>query len=140
MGRSAAVSARFLVAVLLAPEVILAPLFSPLVLLDAAEIIIAAAAIIFLTAPAIVLLMTKILVAVHFLWPFAVIAEGGTWGLWSANGSVSFCTSGTLCGQMSWHGPSSRRSRMTKSSCRMPGAWKRDCRPSRSKAAIEGLR
>ena len=67
MGRSAAVSARFLVAVLLAPEVILAPLFSPLFLLDAAEIIIAAAAIIFLTAPAIVLLMTKILVAVHLL-------------------------------------------------------------------------
>ena len=67
MGRSAAVSARFLVAVLLAPEVILAPLFFPLVLLDAAEIIIAAAAIIFLTAPAIVLLMTKILVAVHLL-------------------------------------------------------------------------
>jgi hypothetical protein len=61
VGRSAAVSARFVVAVLLAPEVILAPLFSPLVLLDAAEIIIAAA---------IVLLMTKILVAVHFLWPF----------------------------------------------------------------------
>jgi len=60
------VSARFLVAVLLAPEVILAPLFSPLVLLDAAEIIIAAA-IIFLTAAAIVLLMTKILVAVHLL-------------------------------------------------------------------------
>jgi len=73
------VSARFLVAVLLAPEVILAPLFSPLFLLDAAEIIIAAA-IIFLTAAAIVLLMTKILVAVHFLWPFAVIVEGGTWG------------------------------------------------------------
>ena len=89
MGRSAAVSARFLVAVLLAPEVILAPLFSPLVLLDAAEIIIAAA-IIFLTAAAIVLLMTKILVAVHFLWPFAVIVEGGTWGLPSAEGSVSF--------------------------------------------------
>ena len=83
-------SARFLVAVLLAPEVILAPLFSPLVLLDAAEIIIAAAAIIFLTAPAIVLLMTKILVAVHFLWPFAVIVEGGTWGEPSAEGSVSF--------------------------------------------------
>ena len=89
MGRSAAVSARFLVAVLLAPEVILAPLFSPLVLLDAAEIIIAAA-IIFLTAAAIVLLMTKILVAVHFLWPFAVIVEGGTWGVPSAEGSVSF--------------------------------------------------
>jgi len=83
------VSARFLVAVLLAPEVILAPLFSPLVLLDAAEIIIAAA-IIFLTAAAIVLLMTKILVAVHFLWPFAVIAEGSTWGVPSAEGSVSF--------------------------------------------------
>ncbi len=82
-------SARFFVAVLLAPEVILAPLFPPLVLLDAAEIIIAAA-IIFLTAPAIVLLMTKILVAVHFLWPFAVIVEGGTWRLWSAEGSVSF--------------------------------------------------
>lgn len=82
-------SARFLVAVLLAPEVILAPLFSPLVLLDAAEIIIAAA-IIFLTAAAIVLLMTKILVAVHFLWPFAVIVEGGTWGVPSAEGSVSF--------------------------------------------------
>jgi hypothetical protein len=64
---------RVLVAVLLAPEVILAPLFSPLFLLDAAEII-------FLTAAAIVLLMTKILVAVHFLWPFAVIVEGGTWG------------------------------------------------------------
>ena len=90
MGRSAAVSARFLVAVLLAPEVILAPLFFPLVLLDAAEIIIAAAAIIFLTAPAIVLLMTKILVAVHFLWPFAVIVKGGTWGVPSAEGSVSF--------------------------------------------------
>jgi len=60
------VSARFFVAVLLAPEVILAPLFPPLVLLDAAEIIIAAA-IIFLTAAAIVLLMTKILVAVHLL-------------------------------------------------------------------------
>ena len=90
MGRSAAVSARFLVAVLLAPEVILAPLFFPLVLLDAAEIIIAAAAIIFLTAAAIVLLMTKILVAVHFLWPFAVIVEGGTWGVPSAEGSVSF--------------------------------------------------
>jgi hypothetical protein len=87
--RSAAVSARFLIAVLLAPEVILAPLFPPLVLLDAAEIIIAAAAVIFLTAPAIVLLM-KILVAVHFLWPFAVIVEGGTWRLWSAEGSVSF--------------------------------------------------
>ena len=82
-------SARFLVAVLLAPEVILAPLFFPLVLLDAAEIIIAAA-IIFLTAAAIVLLMTKILVAVHFLWPFAVIAEGSTWGVPSAEGSVSF--------------------------------------------------
>ena len=82
MGRSAAVSARFLVAVLLAPEVILAPLFSPLFLLDAAAIIIAAAAI--------VLLMTKILVAVHFLWPFAVIVEGGTWGVPSAEGSVSF--------------------------------------------------
>ena len=89
MGRSAAVSTRFLVAVLLAPEVILAPLFPPLVLLDAAEIIIAAAAVIFLTAPAIVLL-TKILVAVHFLWPFAVIVEGGTWGVPSAEGSVSF--------------------------------------------------
>ena len=89
MGRSAAVSARFLVAVLLAPEVILAPLFSPLVLLDAAEIIIAAA-IIFLTAAAIVLLMTKILVAVHFLWPFAVIVEGGTWGVPAAEGAVSF--------------------------------------------------
>jgi hypothetical protein len=76
------VSARFLVAVLLAPEVILAPLFSPLFLLDAAAIIIAAAAI--------VLLMTKILVAVHFLWPFAVIVEGGTWGVPSAEGSVSF--------------------------------------------------
>ena len=59
-------SARFLVAVLLAPEVILAPLFFPLVLLDAAEIIIAAAAIIFLTAPAIVLLMTKILVCLLY--------------------------------------------------------------------------
>jgi len=82
VGRSAAVSARFLVAVLLAPEVILAPLFSPLFLLDAAAIIIAAAAI--------VLLMTKILVAVHFLWPFAVIVEGGTWGVPSAEGSVSF--------------------------------------------------
>ena len=82
-------SARFFVAVLLAPEVILAPLFFPLVLLDAAEIIIAAA-IIFLTAAAIVLLMTKILVAVHFLWPFAVIVEGGTWGVPSAEGSVSF--------------------------------------------------
>ena len=82
-------SARFLVAVLLAPEVILAPLFSPLVLLDAAEIIIAAA-IIFLTAAAIVLLMTKILVAVHFLWPFAVIVEGGTWGVPAAEGAVSF--------------------------------------------------
>jgi hypothetical protein len=66
VGRSAAVSARFLVAVLLAPEVILAPLFFPLVLLDAAEIIIAAA-IIFLTAAGIVLLMTKNLVAVHLL-------------------------------------------------------------------------
>ena len=76
-------SARFFVAVLLAPEVILAPLFPSLVLLDAA-------AIIFFSAPAIVFLMTKILVAAHFLWPFAVIAEGGTWGLWSANGSVSF--------------------------------------------------
>ena len=76
-------SARFFVAVLLAPEVILAPLFAPLVLLDAA-------AIIFLTAAAIVLLMTKILVAVHFLWPFAVIVEGGTWGVPSAEGSVSF--------------------------------------------------
>jgi hypothetical protein len=75
------VSARFLVAVLLAPEVILAPLFSPLFLLDAAEIIIAAA---------IVLLMTKILVAVHFLWPFAVIVEGGTWGVPAAEGAVSF--------------------------------------------------
>jgi len=83
------VSARFLVAVLLAPEVILAPLFSPLFLLDAAEIIIAAA-IIFLTAAAIVLLMTKILVAVHFLWPFAVIVEGGTWGVPAAEGAVSF--------------------------------------------------
>ena len=83
MGRSAAVSARFLVAVLLAPEVILAPLFFPLVLLDAAEII-------FLTAAAIVLLMTKILVAVHFLWPFAVIVEGGTWGVPAAEGAVSF--------------------------------------------------
>jgi hypothetical protein len=83
------VSARFLVAVLLAPEVILAPLFSPLVLPDAAEIIIAAA-IIFLTAAAIVLLMTKILVAVHFLWPFAVIVEGGTWGVPAAEGAVSF--------------------------------------------------
>ena len=82
-------SARFLVAVLLAPEVILAPLFPPLVLLDAAEIIIAAAAVIFLTAPSIVLLM-KILVAVHFLWPFTVIVEGGTWGMPSAEGSVSF--------------------------------------------------
>ena len=60
-------SARFLVAVLLAPEVILAPLFFPLVLLDAAAIIIVAAAIIVLTTPAIVLLMTKILVAVHLL-------------------------------------------------------------------------
>ena len=89
MKRSAAVSARFLIAVLLAPEVILAPLFPPLVLLDAAKIIIAAAAVIFLTAPAIVLLM-KILVAVHFLWPFAVIVEGGTWGVPSAEGSVSF--------------------------------------------------
>jgi hypothetical protein len=83
------VFARFLVAVLLAPEVILAPLFPPLVLLDAAEIIIAAA-IIFLTAAAIVLLMTKILVAVHFLWPFAVIVEGGTWGVPAAEGAVSF--------------------------------------------------
>ena len=82
-------SARFLVAVLLAPEVILAPLFPPLVILDAAEIIIAAA-IIFLTAAAIVLLMTKILVAVHFLWPFAVIVEGGTWGVPAAEGAVSF--------------------------------------------------
>jgi hypothetical protein len=90
VGRSAAVSTRFLVAVLLAPEVILAPLFPPLVLLDAAEIIIAAAAVIFLTAPAIVLLMTKILVAVHFLWPFAVIVEGGTWGVPAAEGAVSF--------------------------------------------------
>jgi len=89
VGRSAAVSPRFVVAVLLAPEVILAPLFSPLFLLDAAAIIIAAA-IIFLTAAAIVLLMTKILVAVHFLWPFAVIVEGGTWGVPSAEGSVSF--------------------------------------------------
>ena len=88
MKRSAAVSARFLIAVLLAPEVILAPLFPPLVLLDAAEIIIAAA-VIFLTAPAIVLLM-KILVAVHFLWPFAVIVEGGTWGVPAAEGAVSF--------------------------------------------------
>ena len=68
-------TARFVVAVLLAPEVILAPLFSPLFLLDAA---------------AIVLLMTKILVAVHFLWPFAVIVEGSTWGVPSAEGSVSF--------------------------------------------------
>ncbi len=59
-------SARFFVAVLLAPEVILVPLFPPLVLLDAAEIIIVAAAIIVLRAPAIVLLM-KILVAVHLL-------------------------------------------------------------------------
>jgi hypothetical protein len=83
------VSARFLVAVLLAPEVILAPLFSPLFLLDAGEIIIAAA-IIFLTAAAIVLLMTKILVAVHLLWPFAVIVEGGTLGVPSAEGSASF--------------------------------------------------
>jgi len=72
-----------------APEVILAPLFPPLVLLDAAEIIIAAA-IIFRTAAAIVLLMTKILVAVHFLWPFAVIVEGGTWGVPAAEGAVSF--------------------------------------------------
>jgi hypothetical protein len=54
------VSARFFVAVLLAPEVILAPLFPSLVLLDAA-------AIIFFSAPAIVFLMTKILVAAHFL-------------------------------------------------------------------------
>jgi hypothetical protein len=69
------VSARFFVAVLLAPEVILAPLFPPLVLLDAA---------------AIVFLMTKILVAAHFLLPFAVIVEGGTWGVPSAEGSVSF--------------------------------------------------
>jgi hypothetical protein len=80
--RSAAASARFLVAVLLAPEVILAPLFPPLVLLDAAAIIV-------LTAPAIVLLM-KILVSVHFFWPFAAIVEGGTWGAPSAEGSVSF--------------------------------------------------
>jgi len=29
-------------------------------------------------------------VAVHFLWPFAVIVEGGTWGVPSAEGSVSF--------------------------------------------------
>ncbi len=88
MGRSAAVSARFVVAVLLAPEVILAPLFSPLFLLDAAAIIIAAA-IIFLTAAAIVLSMTKILVTVHFLWPFAVIVEGSMWGVPSAEGFVS---------------------------------------------------
>ena len=124
-------SARFLVAVLLAPEVILAPLLPPLVLLDAAEIIIAAAAI---------ALLMKILVAVHFLWPFAVIVEGGTWGLPSAEGAVSFCISGTWCVQMPWHGASSRRSRMTKSSCRVPGEWKRDCNPSRSTAAMEGLR
>jgi len=82
------VSARFFVAVLLAPEVILAPLIPPLVLLDAAAIIIVAAAIIVLTTPAIVLLMT-ILVSVHFLWPFAAIVEGGTWGALSAEGSVS---------------------------------------------------
>ena len=82
-------SARVFVAVLLAPEVILAPLFPSLVLLDAAEIIIAAA-IIFLTAAAIVLLMTKILVAAHFLWPFAAIVEGGTRGVPSTDGSVSF--------------------------------------------------
>ena len=82
-------SARVFVAVLLAPEVILAPLFPPLVLLDAAAIIIVAAAIIVLTTPAIVLLMTT-LVSVHFLWPFAVIVEGGTWGVPSADGFVSF--------------------------------------------------
>ena len=76
-------SARVFVAVLLAPEVILAPLFPSLVLLDAA-------AIIFFSAPAIVFLMTKILVAAHFLLPFAVIVEGGTWGVPSAEGSVSF--------------------------------------------------
>ncbi len=74
-------SARFFVAVLLAPEVILAPLFPPLVLLDAAAIIV-------LTTPAIVLLMT-ILVSVHFLWPFAAIVEGGTWRSPCAEGSVS---------------------------------------------------
>ena len=74
-------SARFFVAVLLAPEVILAPLFPPLVLLDAAAIIV-------LTTPAIVLLMTTH-VSVHFLWPFAAIVEGGTWGAPSAEGSVS---------------------------------------------------
>ena len=85
-----AVPARFFVAILLAPEVILPPLFPSLVLLDAAAIIIVAVAIIVLTAPAIVLLMTKILVAVHFLWPFAAIVEGGTWGAPSAEGSVSF--------------------------------------------------
>ena len=83
-------SARFFVAVLLAPEVILAPLFPPLVLLDTAAIIIAPPAIIFFSAPAIVFLMTKILVAAHFLLPFAVIVEGGTWGVPSAEGSVSF--------------------------------------------------
>ncbi len=73
--------ARFFVAVLLAPEVVLAPLFPPLVLLDAAAIII-------LAAPAIVLFM-KILVAAHFLWPFAAIVEGGTWRSPCAEGSVS---------------------------------------------------
>jgi hypothetical protein len=76
------VSARFFVAVVLAPEVILAPLFPPLVLLDAA-------AIIFFSAPAIVFLMTKILVAAQFLWPFAAIVEGCAWGALSAEGSVS---------------------------------------------------
>jgi len=83
------VSARVFVAVLLAPEVILAPLFPPLVLLDAAAIINLAAAIIVLTTPAIVLLMT-VLVAAHFLWPFAAIVEGGTRGVPSTDGSVSF--------------------------------------------------
>jgi hypothetical protein len=75
---------------LLAPEVILAPLFPPLVLLDTAAIIIALPAIIFFSALAIVFLMTKILVAAHFLWPFAAIVEGGTWGAPSSEGSVSF--------------------------------------------------
>jgi len=85
-----ALSARFFVAVLLAPEVILAPLFPPLVLLDTAAIIIAPPAIIFFSALAIVFLMTKILVAAHFFWTFAAIVEGGTWGAPSAEGSVSF--------------------------------------------------
>ena len=89
-GGTAALSARFFVAVLLAPEVILAPLFPPLVLLDTAAIIIAPPAIIFFSALAIVFLMTKILVAAHFLWPFAAIVEGGTWGAPSSEGSVSF--------------------------------------------------